>query len=227
MKRIVKTGFSCTAILSAGFLAAAALFSLGSGCTLIRPVYAPTGLHVAGKTTTSISIAWDAMPEAIHYRVHHATFSPLTAGPSPAESDNDNALSERETKETSFTISSLEPDTVYYIAVGAVNLGGESPLCTELPVRTEGIQPAMVTGLTAVSTDTGEVTLDWDPMEGIGSFQIEYNLVSSPSNPARTTAHAVPFVLDGLNSGMTYAFRVAALSGTMIGPNAEVGCYVR
>jgi hypothetical protein len=224
MKYTVTIFHVSAAFLSAGLIAA--LFALVPSCTLIRPLSGPDGLTVVSKTTTSIRIAWNAMPEAIHYRVHHATFSPLPLGPNPAESDGGAALSERETKETSFTISNLEPDTVYYVAIGAVNLGGESPLCTELPVRTVGIQPAMVSNLTAVSTDTGEATLDWDELEGISLYQIEYNLVSSPANPARTTTHAVHFVLDGLNSGMNYVFRVAALSGTMIGPNAEIECHI-
>ena len=75
---------------------------------------APTGLTAAG-TANDIALAWDAVQTAVFYRIYRSTGE---NGPFTLLADNIRA--------TQYNDTSAESDTVYYYAVTAGNLLGES-----------------------------------------------------------------------------------------------------
>ena len=78
----------------------------GPGGT-VNPPPTPTGLHVTGTTSTSVSLAWIASTGATGYKVYRGTSVTTATG-------------------TSATIGGLAAGTTYSFAVSATNANGES-----------------------------------------------------------------------------------------------------
>lgn len=206
-------------------------------CTLIRPINPPRGLKIGERTTESIALSWDAMDEALSYRVYYSLSSPVMPwgsahGEQGSDSSVESVLRARaatptgsETEETSMVVEGLEFDTGYYFIVVGVNLGGQSPPSVEESAFTLGIAPPAPANLHGTSPDAGTVLLSWDPIPDVGSWAIEYQVVGSTSVFA-TSMHTTSIEIERLYSGSTYSFRVAGFLRRTQGPWSEVEVYV-
>lgn len=84
----------------------------------------PTANAATNKTASSMNVSWGAVSGATGYKVKYGTSSGIYS----STVDVGNV--------TSYTISSLKPDTVYYYAVTAYNASGESTQSYQLKART-------------------------------------------------------------------------------------------
>ncbi|MGQ4362334.1 chitinase [Streptomyces sp. SAS_272] len=145
---------------------------------------APAGLTVSGTTSSSASLAWNAVSGATGYNVYRAgTKATAVTG-------------------TSATVTGLAASTSYGFQVTAVNAAGESA------------KSATVTGTTTQSGDTGggalprhAVTGYWQnfnngaAVQRISDVPAQYDVIAVAFADATTTPGAVTFTLDsaGLN----------------------------
>ncbi|MER6560820.1 glycoside hydrolase family 18 protein [Streptomyces sp. NPDC001027] len=145
---------------------------------------APAGLTVSGTTSSSVSLAWNAVSGASGYRVYRAGTQVAAA------------------TGTSATVTGLAASTSYGFQVTAVNAAGESA------------RSATVTGTTAPTGDTGggslprhAVTGYWQnfnngaAVQRISDVPAQYDIIAVAFADATTTPGAVTFALDsaGLN----------------------------
>ncbi|KRC95973.1 chitinase [Streptomyces sp. Root264] len=145
---------------------------------------APAGLTVTGTTSSSVSLAWNAVSGATGYNVYRAG-TKVTA-----------------VTGTSATVTGLAASTSYGFQVTAVNAAGESA------------RSATATGTTAPGGDTGggalprhAVTGYWQnfnngaAVQRISDVPAQYDIIAVAFADATTTPGAVTFTLDsaGLN----------------------------
>ncbi|TML23288.1 MAG: hypothetical protein E6G35_14360 [Actinobacteria bacterium] len=158
----------------------------GPGGT-VNPPPTPTGLHVTGTTSTSVSLAWTASTGATGYRVYRGTSVTTVTG-------------------TSATITGLNPGTTYSFAVSATNSGGESAKSGTVSATTgagTGNPPPTPTGLHVTGTTSTSVSLAWTASTGATGYKV-YRGTSV------TTATGTSATIGGLAAGTTYSFAVSA-----------------
>ncbi|WP_324787390.1 glycoside hydrolase family 18 protein [Streptomyces sp. H51] len=145
---------------------------------------APGGLAVSGTTSSSVSLAWNAVSGATGYNVYRdGTKVTAVTG-------------------TSATVTGLAASTSYSFQVTATNAAGESA------------KSGAVTGTTAASTGTGGGTLPKHAVTGywqnfdngatvqkISDVPSQYDIIAVAFADATTTPGAVTFTLDSAGLG--------------------------
>lgn len=145
---------------------------------------APGGLSVSGTTSSSVSLAWNAVSGATGYNVYRAG-TKVTA-----------------VTGTSATVTGLAASTSYSFQVTAVNSAGESA------------KSGAVTGTTSASTGNGggalpkhAVTGYWQnfnngaTVQKLSAVQAQYDIIAVAFADATTTPGAVTFTLDSAGLG--------------------------
>ena len=152
---------------------------------------APANLHASAKTATSITMAWDAVAGADHYRFYvNGGFFTTTTG-------------------TSYTVTSLSADTVYGFKVAAVSGTGYLGVYSGHEyVRTLEQQLPAPANLHSVSTTATMITMAWNSVPGAAYYRVFRNGVYVGFT------YGTSYVSTGLTSNTTYSFRVAAMSAT-------------
>lgn len=143
---------------------------------------APTGLAVASTTSSSVSLSWNAAPDATGYTVYQGgtRVSSVTG--------------------TSATVTGLSPSTSYSFQVTATNTAGESP------------KSQAVTATTAASGGGGAVpghavTGYWQnfnngaTVQKISGVPSQYDIIAVAFADATSTPGAVSFTLDSSGLG--------------------------
>jgi chitodextrinase len=113
----------------------------------------PANLRLVAKTTTTISIAWDAAKDnsgQLSYEMHIWPDSRVPVVPQ---------------SQTSFTWTGLRPSVQYYLSVVAVDAAGNKSFSDQLIVQTprDAIAPTAPTNLRVDSVSASQVALSWDP----------------------------------------------------------------
>ena len=170
------------------------------------PPLTPTG--VSGEAAeTSVTLAWDRSPCATGYQLRWR----LASSPGVWRT----ATTTRRT----YTVGSLTRDTEYCFQVLARNAGGDSDYSPELCVTTEGpVVPPDPPESPALVKGENKLTLSWsEPLDDGGSEITGYvvELLDGDRNLLRTKtpgALARSYVFTGLEGGVTYRGRVAAVN---------------
>jgi len=125
------------------------------------PLESPTGLAVASVTSTSIRLKWNAVDGAQKYRV-------LRSG------DPNGAFTEVGVSgEPSYTDKSLKPSTAYWYKVVAISGSRESAESSVISTTTGKItKPKAPTGLKAVRSEDGRVTLSWSAVSDSTGYTV-------------------------------------------------------
>jgi endonuclease/exonuclease/phosphatase family metal-dependent hydrolase/cell division septation protein DedD len=84
----------------------------------------PTGIKATSRTASTISLAWNTIPNAPRYRVRYATKANLS----------DSVY--RRTYDPKYTLTSLKPNTTYYIQVRVISADGTTNLTPYSPTTT-------------------------------------------------------------------------------------------
>lgn len=178
---------------------------------------APTGLAPTATTTTSVTLAWNAVSGVgITYQVQDritgaSTFS--NAGSSVTS--------------TSTTITGLTPGVSYDFAVEAENSSGVGPLSSPVTVSTTGTVPGVIQNLAAGTPTTTTVPLSWgQPITGNGPYsytvQFAQNVVpityQTFGGTTTVTATGGSTIVTGLQAGLPYLLRVYSTNQFGNGP---------
>jgi hypothetical protein len=152
------------------------------------PPEKPAGLTATGTTSTSITLAWNAVAGATQYQV-------LLGGTQIGSSGT-----------AGCTATGLSPSTAYTYRVIAQNSGGNSPESDPLTVTTQPPPPAPGTpsGLSAAAVSNVQINLAWGAVSGATSYIVKRNgtSVGTPATPG--------FSDTGLTEQTSYSYTVAA-----------------
>ncbi|CAF1034429.1 unnamed protein product [Rotaria sp. Silwood1] len=160
-----------------------------------NPIDAPTGLQVTAITDNSVSLSWKQVSSANGYNVYRnggKAIGGIISG-------------------TTFTDNNLNSGTTYTFTVKAVSSSGsESGASNSVTGKTTGQPPAVGTpnGLVVTDTTSSSVTLKWDSVSHVTTYNIYRNeeKVTSVSTTSYTDI--------GLNSATDYRYQVSSVQGS-------------
>ncbi|MGE5472859.1 MAG: fibronectin type III domain-containing protein [Ignavibacteriales bacterium] len=154
---------------------------------------APANLRTTAITSTSITLAWDAVSGATRYKIFNGSGSFIT-----------------ETTNVSLVITGLDPDTQYGYKVSAVN-GEENngDLSTAISVKTYPNPPELPKDLTATATSR-TITLRWSSVSGATYYVAKL----TNNNDQTTTENTVTFNNLAPNTQYTYQVEAVNLGGS-------------
>jgi len=156
----------------------------------------PENLIATGRTANSISLSWDAVDGAAEYLI---TFNAQTIL----------------TNTNSITLGNLTSNTEYIITVQARNENSISGKSDALIVRTLQAPFAAVTGLRYTNRTNSSITLAWDSLSGIDSYEVMFGeeIISLLGSE---------ITISGLEPGTQHTFAVRAYSAENIGEWSDV-----
>jgi chitinase len=169
---------------------------------------APTGLTSPAKTSTSVSLSWNAASPGANctitgYQIfRNGTLATTTSGTG-----------------TTFTVTGLTANTTYRFAVAAVNQFGASARSGEIPVTTNATGPAcstapgIPTGLNSPSKTSTSVSLAWNAATAGANCAITgYRIFRDGTLITTTSGTGTTNQVTGLTPNTTYRFTVAAVN---------------
>jgi formylglycine-generating enzyme required for sulfatase activity len=176
---------------------------------------APTGVE-ATAGDGNVTISWQAASGAASYNIYLAEESGVTA-------DNYEDLAGGAMApgvESPYVVDNLSNGVTHYFVVTAVTSAGEGPHSAEVDAmpQSSAVTPAAPTNVKATAGD-GQVTLSWDPVEGVSYYRIYIgnapgvdNEVNNISMTGGDYAPDFEHAVTGLTNGQTYYFVVAVVA---------------
>jgi chitodextrinase len=182
----------------------------------------PTGVSMTAKTSTSISIAWNASTDNVGvagYRIY------VNSESTPANASL--------VAGTTYTINGLSPSSIYQITVKALDAAGNSStfsnsisITTDSNVTTDVTAPTRPTGLTATNITSTSFTLNWTAStdDTLTPAQIHYDVygssqacnVSGIVGYCGAVTGTTSMNITGLSAGTTYSALVGANAGFVV-----------
>lgn len=172
---------------------------------------APANLRITGRSSTSLSVAWDAVADAQEYRLYWQAGGAFFRGTT-----------------TSRVITGLTPSTTYLLTVEVVTAAGRSPRSPELSATTPPT-PSVPVNLAATATSGSTATITWDAVGDATRYEVRrrtpttaFLLRGSPTTNRFDDTNMVPgttytYVVQSVTPGGTSA-RSTELSLTMPRP---------
>ena len=152
----------------------------------------PANLRVTGQTTTTVSLAWDAVAEAEGYELRRDGSTVIAAG-----------------GVTSYTDESLTTDTAYAYEARAFRGSARSAWSPAVPARTgAGVMPPE--NLEAEATSAFSVEVSWDAASDADGYEV-YRVHDASSVRVTGTSHEET----GLAPETTGTWQVRATAGSM------------
>jgi len=173
-----------------------------------NPPAAPTGLTVAGFTSSSVALTWTASSGATQYQIQRAN----------GQCSTSSSFSQVGTSTTtSFTNTGLPNSTTFCYRVTASNTNGTSGPSNAVTVTTGQGAPAppAPTGLTVTGTTSNSASLSWNASTSATQYQIQRanGACSTSSSFSQVgTSTTTTFTNTGLTAGTSYCYRVFASS---------------
>ena len=156
---------------------------------------APTNLVATATGQTTISLTWDAVPNATSYNVY----------------SNGNVVVSG-FAQTTYIVKNLTPGIQYCYEVKAVNEAGESEASESACATTESepvtpTVPAAPTNLVATATGQTTVSLTWTAVPNATSYNVYSN-----GNLVVSDLTATTYTVEGLTAGTEYCYNVTAVN---------------
>lgn len=139
--------YTVTSFNSAGESGKSAVLSVKTDEPKPTAPLTPTNLALVSKTTTTISLKWNASANATAYRLYRGNIKVYDGN------------------KVEFTDSELSPNTNYNYTVSAVNTVGESVKSAAVSVKTDEPKlspPATPSGLSLIGKTTTSINLKWN-----------------------------------------------------------------
>lgn len=165
----------------------------------------PVALAATNVALTSFTANWEAMPEAASYKIDVATdalFQQMVSG-----------YEDQTANTNSLTIANLDANTTYYYRVRAVNNEAISNHSELILVKTTNLDTPVTTTATNIQNDS--FTANWNPVSNATSYLLDVatdqaftQMVPGYVNLSQVNNTSV---VQGLESGTAYYFRVRAL----------------
>jgi len=148
----------------------------------------PSNLHVAAKTTTSVTLAWNAATDGVTaYRIYQ------------------DGLPIEQTDQTQFTIGTLTPGQTYKFQVTGIDANQiETLKSAELAVTMELQAPR---GLVTTASTEFTIDIQWSNVGGASGYVVYIN-----GNQVATTSE-LTYRAEGLHPDTTYSFAIQSLFG--------------
>ncbi|MDQ3158232.1 MAG: SpoIID/LytB domain-containing protein [Actinomycetota bacterium] len=179
---------------------------------------APKNLRLSSATKDSLSVQWDAVPDAPKYRIQLSTSSNMA-----------NAVYYRFSP-TSATITGLKANTKYYLKVRVITEDGvnlspystpalqaTTPASTAAPATTTFATPK---NLKSTGTAKDSISFGWDAVKDAPQYRIQLSTSSNMANAVYHRFSPTTARITGLKSGTTYyaKVRVIAADGANLSP---------
>jgi endoglucanase len=161
------------------------------------PPYVPASL-TAMVTNWNVGLTWTASTNTTSYNVKRAV---TYGGPYIVIAN---------VTTTNYTDTSLANGQIYYYAVSALNLGGESANSPQAIVNAQGFAP---TGLSASAVSSTQVGLVWNAFTNATSYNVKRSPVSGGPYATIATGVTATSYTDTVPAGMIYYYVVNAVSG--------------
>ena len=156
----------------------------------------PTGLAAAATSSTTISVSWNSSAGAATYTLQRSPDNSAWTGIATQAG-------------TTYSDSSLTPNTIYYYRVDATNSAGSSTFSASVNATTDITVPATPTGLAASATSTTAINVVWDAMSGASSYTLQRSLDNATWSD-RVTQSGTTFSDSGLSVNTKYFYKVKA-----------------
>ena len=153
---------------------------------------APTNLVATATGQTTISLTWDAVPNATSYNVY----------------SNGNVVVSG-FAQTTYIVKNLTPGIQYCYEVKAVNEAGESEASESACATTLAVPtaPAAPTNLVATATGQTTISLTWNAVQNATSYNVYNGETVVVSDLTATT-----YTVEGLTAGTQYCYNVTAVN---------------
>ena len=151
----------------------------------------PTNLQAPAKTSTSITLQWDASAAATGYRLYKGNIIIY------------------EGKAQNYIDTGLSASTIYNYSISAFNLTGESAKSAIVSLKTNDppiVIPSSPTGLSSVLITPNSVGLKWNSVSTATSYKLyKANIIIYEGT-------AIEYTDNGLNASTSYNYSVSALN---------------
>ena len=178
----------------------------GGGDHRIPPVTPTTNVPGApGPVSATVSsgtvtLSWQRVTSATYYNIYYRD----TPGVTTQNGIRIGNVSPPE------TVSGLTDGQPYYFVVTGVNARGEGSASAEVEATPE-LQRVQIVGGIYATPGNSEATIEWDSQTEASSYNL-YWWTDQPNQKTLVADVTSPYVMGGLQNGMTYNFEVAAVN---------------
>ena len=172
-----------------------------------QPLATPV-LSVADKSDTTITVAWDAIPNAVRYSLSYRLTGTTTW-------TNKNVGTN-----TNYTVSGLAPNTEYDFRLKAIGdeTNYKSVYSAVLRAKTDatptppvGPQPLATPVLSVASKTDTTITVSWDAVPNADRYSLSYKPASETTWTNKNVGTATSYAVTGLTPNTKYDFRLKAI----------------
>lgn len=171
-----------------------------------------TGVVMKNGTKTSMTVGWNALPEAEKYAVYTSA------------SQNGTYTLETVTDKTEYTFEDMVPGRIIYVRVRAIGKDTEG---ADSDAKGIAPKPDKVTGVKATACVKTKVTLSWNAAAGATGYAVYYRLSTSSAYILGGTTTGLSFKVTGLTAGKDYYFIVYAYGAdtSNLGEGSDAALY--
>ncbi len=167
-------------------------YATGDVTTPISVPLAPKSLVATAKSSKRIDISWADVTNESSFDIQRdeTTIATLSANT------------------TTFSDTTLSPNTTYTYRVNANNSAGTSPYSNVVSATTFNVPPVAPSNLAATAVSSKQIDLAWDDVENETGFQIQRNgsIITTVASNVLTYSDIT------LSPGTTYTYRVSAIN---------------
>lgn len=168
------------------------------------PLVTPKNLRSTAQTSSSLTLAWDAVLGAPKYRVQISKSSTMSSPKYVAFDSN------------SGTVTGLSARTKYYFRVSVVDANNSARLTpyttTPASSTTKPYEFAAPTGLTSTDRSSTSLTLGWNAVAGAPAYRVQVSKSSTMSSPTYVAFDSNSGTVTGLAPNTKYYFRISVTS---------------
>jgi len=186
----------------------------------------PTGITATAKSSSTVTVKWNAVANASSYVIQYATDSGFT--------QNVKTQSVSGGSTNSADVTGLTANTTYYFRVMAVGTGSYTSSTYSGWYDAKTLPSTLIpldrpTGITATAKNTTTITVKWNAVSNASSYVIQYATDSGFTQNVKTQAVAGGSAnsadVTGLSSSTTYYFRVMAVGTGSYSSSTYSGWY--
>jgi len=166
-----------------------------------NPLVAPGSLKPTGQTSSSVTLAWDAVPGAPKYRVQFSKSSSMSS-PTYRPFDTNGG-----------TVNGLAAKTRYYFKVSVVDENNSARLtpytATPASMSTKPYEFSTPSGLKSTAKSSTSLTLAWNAVAGAPAYRVQMSKSSSMSSPTYAAFDSNSGKVAGLAPNTKYYFKIS------------------